>query len=114
MVYMTTNRYNDSIYEETFFEPYRIPTVRSEPLETVQVTIHYYVARILYYIDYLIRFIQSFSPYVEKYQPILDELPKMYHLIKAFQQIDREQGEKNVQSEKIEKKSEEAAPRLFI
>jgi len=49
--------------------------------------INEYVARALYYIDYIIRMIQSSSPYIEKVQPFLEDLPTMYQLMKAFQQL---------------------------
>src|SRR5690625_4216668 len=49
--------------------------------------INEYIARALYYIDYIIRMIQSSSPYIEKVQPLLDDLPTMYQLMKAFQQL---------------------------
>lgn len=51
--------------------------------------INEYIARALYYIDYIIRMIQSSSPYIEKVQPYLEDLPTMYQLMKAFQQINK-------------------------
>jgi len=58
--------------------------------------LNYYLARALAYIQYIIRMIQSSAPFIEKYQPVLNDLPKMYHLVKAFNELKQEKESKHV------------------
>lgn len=51
-----------------------------------------YLARGLAYIQYIIKMLQSSTPFFEKYGPVLEEVPKMYHLVKAFNGIKENDG----------------------
>jgi len=80
--------------------------------------VSFYLARALAYIDYIIRMIQSSSPFFEKYRPVFQDIPKMYHLVKAFQEVKNNQEEKESENNmKIEGESKTyngPSPKLFI
>lgn len=74
-----------------------------------------YIARTLTYIQYIIRMIESSTPFFDKYGPVLQEVPKMYHLVKAFNEIkDGGSLERNDELENDEITYEGPPPRLFI
>src|SRR5699024_4535634 len=84
------------------FNPYQVQKTVAQANATIGSKINEYIAKALYYIDYIIRMIQSSSPYIERMQPILEDLPTMYQLVKAFQEISQEQKEKEIEREPIE------------
>ena len=74
-----------------------------------------YVARALAYIQYIIRMIESSTPFFDKYGPVLQEVPKMYHLVKALNEIkDGGTLERNNEVNNDEITYEGPPPRLFI
>jgi len=75
-----------------------------------------YVARALAYIQYIIRMIESSTPFFDKYGPVLQEVPKMYHLVKAFNEI-KDGGSRDQNSDLTngdETTYDGSQPRLFI
>ena len=54
-----------------------------------------YFVKALAYIQYIIRMLQSSSKVIEKYGPVMEELPKMYQLVKAFNELKEEETKEN-------------------
>ena len=80
-----------------------------------------YIAKALVYMQYINQVIQSRAPYLEKYEPILNDLPKMYQLIKALKDSNPEQSDeetKDINSEEEEDTEDTMnqvpAPKLYI
>ncbi len=75
-----------------------------------------YLARGLAYIQYIIKMLQSSTPFFEKYGPVLQEVPKMYHLVKAFNGIKENTGEfeRKNDDDQLDVTYEGPAPKLFI
>lgn len=75
-----------------------------------------YIVRGLNIIQYIVRFIQSTSAYIEEHMGVIRELPKMYHILKAFHEI--KQGEDTHNNEQVNDNrrtvEREAVPKLFI
>lgn len=87
--------------------PFQPPTARG-----ILYKINEYFFRGLVYIQNVLELLLSTSPFFEQYGPILEELPKMYHLVKAINEVS--QNEDDVEIEIIEEQFDGPAPRLFI
>lgn len=108
-------------YFDTYYQPVGVyynplPPVSDAPFQTslvrnIAYKINEYFFRGLIYIQQILDLLLSTSPFLEQYGPILQELPKMYHLVKAFNEVTNEE-ETNI--EVLDYHYDGPPPKLFI
>ena len=108
------------------FQPIRNPNyyVANNNLLTntrfqVRGKVNEYFLKALGYIQYIIRMLQSESQFIKKYTPVIQELPKMYHLAKAFNELKAEEdkvnkGKDEAYTTEQNRTYKEPGPTLFI
>lgn|SRR5699024_830077 len=103
-------------YRRVVFQPTRFPenNFNAPPpppaaVPQAQGKFNEYVARGLAYIQYINRMLKSSSSFFEKYSPVIQEVPKMYHLAKAFNELKggAENSQENNQGNSEETNQEE-------
>lgn len=78
--------------------------------------INKYVLRALAYIQSILQFLRSCSPFFERYGKVISEIPKLYHLFRAINELnnvqlsDKEDNVKTYPNELVA----QPKPRLFI
>lgn len=74
-----------------------------------------YVLRALAYIQAILELLRSCSPFFKQYGKVISEIPKLYQLFRAFQELNQAEGNKRTSQEKFTFTDDRAAkPRLFI
>lgn len=112
------------VYEPNFYNPYYEPVgyyyqpqplignvPYQTPIKNVTYKINEYFFKALFYIKKIFDVLLQTSPIFEQYGPIIQELPKMYQLMKAISEASLEE-DVNVQT--LDYRHDGPPPRLFI
>lgn len=100
------------------------------PYTSTAYRINAYLYRGFAYVNRILKMLISSSPYIDQYGPMIRDLPKIYHIMKAFKEIQKneqnellpkenEKGPRDapitpIENERIEIKRNDPLPVLFI
>lgn len=113
------------VYQPYYYHPYYDESInyfhhsysgnipyQSAPVKNVTFKINEYFFKALFYIKKILDILLQTSPIFEQYGPIIQELPKMYHLMKAINEASFDDEEVHILA--LDYRHDGPPPTLYI